>query len=498
MIEEMFFYDLGKAAFGTLDMVLECDAPGIVEAAIGECCVNGRVDRAPGGYRYISIQQIEVVPGVKEYRFLLPIRPPWRKGGLTTPLVDREIAPFRYVEISGKCKVVSIRRNEIFPAEFHDEDSNFVSGNEKLNKLWEFCKYSIKATAAFGYFVDGERERQPYEGDAYINQLGWFCCCADGEIPRKTIGYLLDTPTWPTEWQLLMPVMAYDYLLYTGDRKSVDSWLGVLEERLLDKWTGQDKLLYTDTRNPKDIVDWPAGERDDYGFGSTNLVPNCYRYGALLAMEKLTGKTDYRKKADELRLAIRKTMFRNGRFVDSPESEHSALHSKFFPLFFGIGSVSECAGIAEATMRCSVYGAQFLLDAMFANGMEQQAMKLLCSEGERSWLNMITQGSTITMEAWSNECKPNQDWNHAWGAAPCNIIPRQVAGIRPLEAGFRKFIVDPKCAGVEEFSARFPVCGGRFVEMEYCRGKIKLSVPAGSTAVCRNKELNSGTHSIEL
>ncbi len=498
MIEEMFFYDFGKAAFGTLDMVLECDAAGIVEAAIGECCVDGRVDRVPGGYRYINIQQIEVAQGIKEYSFPLPLRPPWRKGALTTPLADREIAPFRYVEIIGRCKVLSIRRNEIFPVEFRDEDSNFVSSDERLNKLWDFCKYSIKATAAFGCFIDGERERQPYEGDAYINQLGWFCCCADGEIPRKTIEYLLHTPTWPTEWQLLMPVMAYDYLLYTGDSKRVKEWLDVLEERLLDKWIGVDQLLYTDERNPKDIVDWPADERDGYEFGLTNLVPNCYRYGALLAMEKLTGRKDYLEKAEVLRLAIRKAMLRNGRFVDSPESEHSALHSKFFPLFFGVGNVSECAGIEEATMQCSVYGAQFLLDAMFANGMERQAMKLLCSEGERSWLNMITQGSTISMEAWSNECKPNQDWNHAWGAAPCNIIPRRVAGIRPLEAGFGKFIVDPKCAGVEEFSARFPVNGGRSVEMEYCRGKIKLAVPEDSTAVCKGREFNSGTYLIEL
>ena len=29
---------------------------------------------------------------------------------------------------------------------------------------------------------------------------------------------------------------------------------------------------------------------------------------------------------------------------------------------------------------------------------------------------MIRVGSTITLEAWDNKFKPNQDWNHAWGA----------------------------------------------------------------------------------
>ena len=497
-MEERFFYDFGKAAFGTLDMVLEAAFPMTVEVLIGECCSGEQVDREPGGSRFINIQQIRLENGTKEYRFPLPKRPPWREGALTSPLADREIAPFRYVEINGKCKVISVRRNEIFPEEFHDEDSFFESSDEKLNRVWEFCKYSIKATAAFGLFVDGERERQPYEGDAYINQLGWFCCCADKEIPRKTIDYLIKRATWPTEWQLLMPIMAYDYLLYTGDRESVDSWMGVLEERLLDKWVGSDGLLYTDVKNPKDIVDWPIDERDGYVFGKTNLVPNCYRYGALLAMEKLSGSSCYRKKADELRSAIRKSMFKNGVFTDSPETEHSALHSKIFSLFFNVGDAQECSGIADAGMRCSVYGAQFLLDAMFRNKMESEAMKLVCSDGERSWLNMITLGSTISMEAWSNETKPNQDWNHAWGAAPCNIIPRCIAGIRPIEPGFKKFILDPHPVNLAKFTAGFPVPQKRYIDMEYSDGTVNITVPEGTSALYKDKVLDPGTHRIKL
>jgi hypothetical protein len=45
------------------------------------------------------------------------------------------------------------------------------------------------------------------------------------------------------------------------------------------------------------------------------------------------------------------------------------------------------------------------------------------------------------MEAWDDSFKPNQDWNHPWGAAPGNIIVRHLAGIRPLEPGFKKFSV---------------------------------------------------------
>jgi hypothetical protein len=36
------------------------------------------------------------------------------------------------------------------------------------------------------------------------------------------------------------------------------------------------------------------------------------------------------------------------------------------------------------------------------------------------------------------------DWNHAWGAAPGNLIPRFVLGLRPLSAGFEQILIQPQ------------------------------------------------------
>ena len=47
-------------------------------------------------------------------------------------------------------------------------------------------------------------------------------------------------------------------------------------------------------------------------------------------------------------------------------------------------------------------------------------------------------GSTITLEAWDLKYKPNSDWNHAWGAAPANIIPGYLWGIGPVRPGLCK------------------------------------------------------------
>ena len=57
---------------------------------------------------------------------------------------------------------------------------------------------------------------------------------------------------------------------------------------------------------------------------------------------------------------------------------------------------------------------------------------------------MIRCGSTITMEAWDKRYKPNLDLNHAWGAAPANIIVRKMMGVEPISPGAKKIKIHPK------------------------------------------------------
>jgi hypothetical protein len=82
-------------------------------------------------------------------------------------------------------------------------------------------------------------------------------------------------------------------------------------------------------------------------------------------------------------------------------------------------------------MVCSVYGAQILLEALFARQEADAALALMTASTLRRWNNMIAAGATMTMEAWDVSLKSNLDWNHAWGAAPANIVGRDVLGVTP-------------------------------------------------------------------
>jgi hypothetical protein len=466
-----------------------------VELAIGEVITpEGRINREPGGYRCFKKCTVTLDRERGFYKYEIPPHSgPAAAARIPSPL-DEEIACFRYVEVVGDCQAGEFRRHEVFPR-WDDTESAFASSDPVLNKLWDFCKYSIKATGAFGIFIDGERERCPYEGDAYINQLGWFCCVSDPEIPRRTIDFFENHKTWPMEWSLLMPPIVRDYLLYTGDHESVKRWLPMLERRLLNHLVNSDGLLAGDDEY-KELIDWPKWERDGYESDGISLVPNACRHGALLAMAELTGDNSYLEKAAQLRKTLRDLMWKNSCFVDSPGSEHTAAHSIFFPVAFGVAAPSELPQLRDLGMKCSVFGAQFLLDALYMGKYDREAMALLTSNGLRSWMNMLNAGSTIAMEAWDDTVKPNQDWNHAWGAAPANLIPRRVCGIRPVSAGFRRFIVDPRPAGVEKLYLEQPTPCGKII-MNYCKGKVDVEFPQGLTAEFNGNEF-TGNFSGEL
>ena len=504
------FFDFGKDAFGTLEIELTTSFPANVEVVIGEIAKDGKIIHT-AGYRTFIQKVIQTGSGHQVIRIDIPkfipafggfphCHAPAEAGG--------EIAPFRYVEVNRTYGDITVRRTAFFN-DWDDNASDFNSSDPDLNKIWEFCKYSIKAATVFDKYVDGERERLPYEGDAVINQLGHFCSGTNFEIARRTIDHFFEFGkfTWPVEWLLLTPMLIRDYIFYSGDTAILQKYLPLLEEKLLLDCRDENGLLNRTvykTARPgsrlNDLIDWPMSERDNYVVGDVNFVPNAYLYGMLNILAGLTGNEKYSALAETLRSAIRQHLLKSGRFVDSSGSEHTSLHTAVFALAFDLAEGEEiefCRQlILEKEMACSVYAAQFLLEVCFRCGMADHGVKLMTSKSDRSWFNMLREGATITMESWGDKWKPNQDWNHAWGAAPANIIPRMLAGIRPAAPGFARFTVDPRPGTLESFTLRHPTIHGE-IKLLWSKEKKVLTVPENTQALYKGKTLPPGTHELD-
>jgi alpha-L-rhamnosidase len=230
-----------------------------------------------------------------------------------------------------------------------------------------------------------------------------------------------------------------------------------------------------------------------------NTVVNAFHGRALVLMSRIAqvlGRADdharFAKQADLVKATINRLLYdrERGVYVDGEGSDHASLHSNMFMLAFDLvpedRRQSVVSFLKSRGMACSVYGAQFLLEALYHSGEGQYALELLTAQHDRSWWNMIQVGSTITLEAWDHKYKNNLDWNHAWGAAPADIIPRHLLGIRPLAPGFGKVLIQPQPGSLEHASGTMPTIRGPIrVSLENHDGQpfeLRIDIPDNVTA----------------
>ncbi|MBR2837156.1 MAG: alpha-L-rhamnosidase [Kiritimatiellae bacterium] len=496
--------DFGKDAFGWI----EVDAPAAgldYFLAMGERLRDdGTLERMPPpSVRCVGVKWRTERAGFQR----LPIPPDLRNlfaakegAAIAIPKEFGVILPFRAVEIY-ECEFPvtkdSIRRHAVaYPADRNE--SSFACDDPRLTAVWDFCKYSMFATSFAGQFVDGDRERIPYEADAFVSQLNWYAISSDYAYPRKSIEYLYTHPTWPTEFKQISILSAWADWMWTGDTRSLERNYDLLKrEKLLMSHRRSDGLLVTGgERRPHphitnrlglaDIVDWPPSERDGFEFRDVNAVVNAFHCRDLEAMADMAAAIGkdvdaeaFRAQARETRASFQRAFFDAGRglYLDGEGARHASIHANAVAIAFGLVPEDRVGRVADWVesrgMACSVYFSQYLLEALYLTGRDAAALKLLTADGDRSWTGMMKQGATITMEAWNAKVKPNLDWNHSWGAVPLNVISRFVLGVTPLEPGFAKVRVAPHPAGLKKVSASIPTM----------KGTIRLSIDGDDLTV---------------
>ncbi len=539
-----YFIDFEKAAFAKLKLALTASEEDTILISVGEMAQKNKFSIDPKAGPNIRYHQSQLLlkPGSHWYEI------PWPENKLRAsnrfmiqmPDYIGEVYPFRYLQVkgyAGELKSDDVVRTMVNYT-FDETASSFDSSDEVLNQVWDLCKYSMKATSFCGYYVDGDRERIPYEADAYINQLSHYAVDAEYGLARGSMKHLLFNPTWPTEWSLYNILMAwYDYL-YTGDNRFILKYYDELKIKTLMDLSDETGLISTLTgkqteaffkklhknhwgknNNLRDIVDWPQGtppggydnldhfigtekehpgENDGYVYQTYNAVVNALYYGALKIMVNIAkdlNKSDdvalYNDQAERLKVAFLETFqdSSNGLINDGEDTSHKSQHANMFALTFGLIPEKDVKNvvdfISEKKMSCSVYGSQILLEGLFDHGGDQHAIGLMAAKTERSWYNMIRYGSTITMEAWDKRYKPNLDLNHAWGGAPSNIIVRKMMGVEPISPGAQHIKIHPKIGELEFARLKTSFINGSVaVECKQTENKysLKVEIPGGVVA----------------
>ncbi|MGN6504799.1 MAG: family 78 glycoside hydrolase catalytic domain [Tepidisphaeraceae bacterium] len=448
--------DFGRALFGGIELAAPVGG-GVVELRLSE-------ELTPQGHARYQLRA-EVC-----YQEL------WTFVAGSEPLSHFGVRMFRYAEIvgwPGTLDADDITAVAI-AAPFDADRSSFTCSDAALESVWELCKNSIAFTTADVYNDCLTRERLAYEADAYVSMLTQFAVEGSTAPARRTIEYLIGHPTWPCEWWQLYVPLFYEYVLQTGDMALLRKHYAFLTEQCTFHRLMKDGLV---RRFPRQCnVDWPENCRDGYEFGEANAVANAYARWDLVLLGRMAawlGREDdvraFALAADELKDGFNRELWdaSSGLYVDSVGSRHSSLHANLYALRFGLvpaPRVGRCLDfIVSRGVACSVFTMQFLLETLFMHGRDKTAVHLMTRRGERSWLEMLERGATVTTESWLTDIKPNMSWAHPWGSAPGHVVMRWLFGLRPTAPGWADYSFEPRPGGLEHGRLRVATPRGTLI-----------------------------------
>ena len=437
------------------------------------------------------------------------------------------VMPFRWLEVVDAPFPLTAENVRQVPVHYPYDmaEESFACDSPALVKVHDFCKHSIRATTYTGKFIDGDRERLPYEADSFITQLSTYAMTSDQTLVRTMVDYLATHTTWPTEWKQFFIRMVYEDWMRSGKTdlverhyelmKTVKSWRHLRRADGLLVTRGPTVTPAPDGEEPHDIVDWAMCYRDGFVFTGVNAVVNALHYRnlrELAEMARAIGREDdartFAVEADLTYASFQKAFYDSaaGRYRDGEGTDHATVQGNAMALACGavppecVRSVADY--VASKGLSCSTYMAQFVLEALFAGGRADAAIGLMTSSAHRSWLGMMAQGATITPEFWDLTMPEKgriPDMNHAWSTAPLNVISRFVLGVTALEPGFAKATVRPMPGPLKRLSGNVPTVRGTLglkMKLEGSVWRIALEAPmpvAFAFGDCR-KELSAGKH----
>lgn len=385
------------------------------------------------------------------------------KNGINTR-TQYDYKAFRYVTLIPDENVKILEVSAVVRHFPFKDICEFNTNDEKLKKVWNLCKNTVKFGAQ-EIFVDcPAREKGQYAGDLTVTSAAHLILTKDIRLFKKALdnqmqsakvckGLLAVTPgslmQEIADYSLQFPILALRHYHFTKDRdyllKCYDVCCGILEH--FKKFSRKDGLI-CGVSDKWNLVDWPENLRDGYDFRLSNPISkdspphnvlNAFYIGATLQTEEIAEILGIKREKYSLKLIL---AFNNAfynpdthLYCDCEISRHSSLHSNVIPAFYGFCKEESREEIARLIISkglcCGVYMAYFVLKALCKLGYHSEAYSLIINESDHSWLNMIKEGATTCFEAWGKDQKANTSLCHPWASAPISVIAEDILPTMP-------------------------------------------------------------------
>ena len=467
-------YDFGKELMG---YVVLSDVSGA-----GEGCISYGESKAEA----LSVNLSELIDVLNIY------------GDYTTPIA--KAFRYLYIQCSDNLKIGKLSAlSEYLPIENRGE---FKCNDTVINQIYEVSLYTLHLNSR-EFFLDGiKRDRWVWSGDAYQSYLLNYYSFYDKDICKRTMRLIRGKDPVTTHFNTIQDytlywfISLYDYYMYTGD-------LGFIRQNYDNAKSLMDFCFsFVDERgflqaNEKDwvFVDWaPIDNKGDVSVIQILFAKSieCMAYLSSLC-EDNEAHIEYLRKFKSLLPNIFTYFWSNQYhcFTHGLSDSANAMVTKYpniFALLFGYLDEEQIHSV-----RTHTFFDKTVL-SIVTPYMKFYEMAALCELGSQSevgqyiheyWGGMLDNDATTFWELYDPEISGENQYAmygrpfgkslcHAWGAGPILLLGKYFLGVKPLEAGYKKFVVAPCLGGFEFVSGKVPTPNGD-IEVYFDRQKIRVA-----------------------
>jgi len=317
---------------------------------------------------------------------------------------------------------------------------------------------------------------------------------ADGAI--TDVAPALNAGPGAPGWADVVIVAPWDLYTYYGDTRVIETnyaamadWLDYMRKMATDG-------LYAAGR----YGDWVPVEPSP-----KKTLAGAYQYLSIKLLAEMAQGIGKTSDAAELRRqAASIASLYNQRYfnVETNQYEGNTQTANLVPLWFGITPEDKRAAVVENIAKNIIdhdnhlttgfIGTAYLLPALSTFGRDDLAGRLAVQRTYPSWGYMVEAGATTIWERWnSNQYEElhsgMNSFNHYAFGAVGQWYYEYLAGIRPLEPGFKRILIDPHPSGMQRAEASFHSMYGPIRCAWYKDNGFKMcvTIPANTTAVIK-------------
>ncbi len=431
--------------------------------------------------------------------------------------------------------------------------ADFKSGDPLLNRIWDACVHTLQVCTTDVFMDCPWRERAFWVNDLVVENNTSLAAFGASSVHRRAFelvfsqqlesGYIPgvcpnsgDRPCVLLPTNFFIFIALNDYYMATGDLDTVSGYMGNLA-RILEKMESlaDEKGILCAQNDSWNFYDW-GFEECGYNFREKRESMLNYLYltasgifmkfaglcgfpcnraerekknrelGGKLEQEFISSETGYL--ADPVNFSPRKLFYPS----QGNQSENTVISSQLahaFALLSGEVSGKHKEKFRRALTDDSLICPEFYLHFFIFRAMEYldtETMSQGLARIRRHWKRCVEEGSTTLYESGIHDYGRHAFGGigslcHGFSTAPISFFQRAILGVRPLEAGFRRFLVAPHLFGLGFVKGRVPTPRGNIMidcRTENNRVILSIIVPCGLTALIEGKEYPEGSHVVEL